>query len=155
MSEYTYQIEPAGFAFLWFAVPIAVLLTALLIFIISTLYFSRNTVVTVSNAYIKIDGGFYGKNIPIATLQIEDAKIVNLLDEKEYDLKMKAFGVGISGYYSGWYNLNNGEKGFVNITKKRSVLYLPTTNEYTLLLSLKNTQDFIRRIRASQARIHS
>ena len=97
--------------------------------------------------HIKVVGDFWGRKIPISRLQVSNAKIINLNYDTQYLPKRRTFGTGLPGYASGWFRLHNKEKALLYLTKRDSVVYLPTQDNYSLLLSLENPNNFIEAIK--------
>ena len=56
-------------------------------------------------------------------------------------------GLGVGGYASGWFRLQNGEKALIYLTDRRSVAYLPTRDGYSVLLSSHEPERLIAALR--------
>ncbi|WP_218673822.1 PH domain-containing protein, partial [Candidatus Entotheonella palauensis] len=52
-------------------------------------------------------------------------------------------GNGFAGLCIGWFRLHNGEKALIYLTTRRHVVYRPTFDGYTLLLSVEAPSGFI------------
>jgi hypothetical protein len=98
---------------------------------------------------LKIAGDLYGRFISLKVLRVGEAKIVDLNRELEYRLKTRTNGVGLPGYSSGWFKLNNNSKALAFVTDKRRVLYLPTTEGYVLLLSVRDAESLLSALRGT------
>ena len=46
----------------------------------------------------------------------------------------------------GWFTLKNNEKALVFLTSPSKVVYLPTTEGFSLLLSIEKAGDFVREL---------
>jgi hypothetical protein len=120
-----------------------VLLAAVLIALAYTAYSSRNSRVEIESDRIKLVGDFWGREIPVSLLNVSGARILDLIGNTEYSPKRRTFGTGLPGYASGWFRLRSGEKALVYLTKRRDVVYVPTFDGYSLLLSVEEPERFI------------
>lgn len=131
----TFPIIPASNGPLWLLLFLSLLMLALVAFFGYFAYSSRNVQFEVSPDGLRIARGLYGRQIPLASLDLENAKPVDLSRDRPYGLKWRTNGAGLPGYSVGWFRLNSGEKALVFVTDKRHVLYLPTSEGYSVLLS--------------------
>lgn len=140
----TFAISPASPKPLWLLGIICILLAVILAALAYTAYSSRHSSVEIDSNRIKLVGDFWGREIPFKLLNISDARILDLTTKTEYAPKRRTFGTGLPGYASGWFRLRNGEKALVYLTKRDNVVYLPTSDGYSLLLSVEDPQRFIQ-----------
>jgi hypothetical protein len=63
----------------------------------------------------------------------------------------RTVGTALPGYRSGWFRLANGEKALVYVTDPSRVVYVPTTDGYSLLLSVAETDQFVDRLHAMKS----
>ncbi|MGI9295347.1 MAG: PH domain-containing protein [Pseudomonadales bacterium] len=138
-----FAISPASAKPLWFLAIICALLAVVLAVLAYTAYASRHSRVEVENNRIKLVGDFWGREIPFSRLEVSGARILDLTRNSEYSPKRRTFGTGLPGYASGWFRLRSGEKALVYLTKRRDVVYLPTSDGYSLLLSVEEPESFI------------
>lgn len=138
-----FAISPASAKPLWFLAIICVILAIILFALAYTAYSSRNSRVEIADDGIKLVGDFWGREIPFSQLKVSDARILDISGKTEYSPKHRTFGTGLPGYASGWFRLRNGEKALLYITKRRNVVYLPTLDGYSLLLSVEHPENFI------------
>jgi hypothetical protein len=68
---------------------------------------------------------------------------LNLNENTEYSLKRRTFGTGLSGYALGWFRLHNGEKALVYLTRRWDIVYLPSLDGYSFLISVEEPEEFI------------
>ena len=148
MSENIFQITPSGSASLWVLVPTLLMLIGLALLIFSIFYSAKNSTVHITEEQLVIKGGLYGRKIPYSEINIEDAQIINLYRKREFQFRSRRNGVGLPGYQSGWFRLVNGEKALAFVTDQKEVLYIPTKNGYSLMLSLENTGRFLKSLEA-------
>jgi hypothetical protein len=141
-----FAISPASAKPLWFIVAICGVLVIVLIALAYVAFASRNSRVEVSVDRIRVVGDFWGREIPFGLLNVSAARILDLGEAPEYSPKRRTLGTGLPGYSSGWFRLRNGEKALVYLTQGREVVYVPTSDGYSLLLSLDEPREFINRL---------
>ena len=100
-----------------------------------------------SPAGLRIRGELYGRKIPGDKLVLGHAKPLDLNTDTAYRLRWRTNGVGMPGYKSGWFRLENGEKSLVFVTDQSRVAYIPTTEGFSVLLSVERPQEFLNRLR--------
>jgi hypothetical protein len=123
--------------------------TAILPFAVAILfayigYASKHGKVYLSQAEIGISGDLYKKKISLASLIRDRIELINLDRVSQYQPKWRTNGTALPGYLSGWFKLNNGEKAFLLVTARDKVIYLPTTKNYSILMSIENSEEFLR-----------
>jgi hypothetical protein len=138
-----FAISPASPKPLWFLAIICMILTLVLLALAYTAYSSRNSRVEIENDRIKLIGDFWGREIPFKLLNVTDARILDLARNVEYSPKRRTLGTGMPGYASGWFRLRSGEKALVYLTRRHDVVYVPTSDGYSLLLSVEEPERFI------------
>ncbi|MBI1925278.1 hypothetical protein HYR99_13635 [Candidatus Poribacteria bacterium] len=148
----TFQIIPASSGPIWFFVGLATFFLALLTLFGYLAYSSRHVKFEVSPEGFRISGDLYGRQIPLKSLILDRAKSVDLNRDKDYQLKRRTNGTGLPGYRAGWFKLRNGEKCLVFVTDKRRVLYLPTRQGYSVLLSVKEPDSLLDALREAASR---
>ena len=94
---------------------------------------------------LKITGS-YGRFISKEAFVKEGVRAVDLTRETQYLPVGRENGVNYPGYFGGWWRLKNREKGLLFLTDKSSVVYLPTTRNYSVLISLNDPQLFLDRM---------
>ncbi len=139
-----FAISPASSKPLWFIVIIGIILAAVLIVLAYTAYSSRHSRVEIARGRIKLVGDFWGRTIPLHRVEASGARIVALTSRSEFAPKRRTFGTALPGYASGWFRLRNGEKALVYLTQRREVVYVPTTDGYSLLLSVTEPERFVQ-----------
>ena len=143
MSENIFQITPSGSGAVWVLVPIIVLLLVLALYMLSMVYFSKNSSVHLAEDELVIKGGTYGRTLPLSELNIEAARVVNLYRERDYQLKWRKNGIGMPGYNAGWFQLQNSQKVLAFVTDEKEVVYIPTENGYDLMFSVNEAEEFL------------
>ena len=142
-----FSISPASARSLWFIAAICVVLAAVLASLAYVAYSSRNSRVEIDTGSLRLVGDFWGRTIPIGTLRVSEARIVDLAETPEYYPRRRTFGTGLPGYASGWFRLRGGAKALVYLTNRSRVVYIPTTVGYVLLLSVEEPERFLEALR--------
>ena len=141
-----FAISPASSKPLWILTIICVVLVIVLIVLVFTAYSSRNSRVEIAHDRIAIVGDFWGRQIPLNLLDVSGARILDINKNSEYYPKRRTFGTAVPGYASGWFRLRSGEKALVYLTKRREVVYVPTSDGYSLLLSVEEPKRFVEEL---------
>lgn len=90
---------------------------------------------------------FYGRTIPKDDVAIEAIRIINLNEEPAYKPTLRTNGIGMPGFQSGWFRLKNKEKALLFVTSYEKVLYLPTTKNYSLLISVTDPEAMLETLK--------
>jgi hypothetical protein len=150
--ENVFHIIPASagaFTFMWV---IAAVLIAVVVGVSILLYSvanqGKNATFTVTDTGLNIGPGIYGRFIPRDQVVADGVKVVDLRIDKEYALKRKTNGSNLPGYDAGWFKLQNGEKALVFVTDKSRVVYIPTTDNYSVLLSTLHAEEMAGALQA-------
>lgn len=146
MSE-IYPIIPASAKPLWFIGILGLLFLSLVVVFAVIGYAARNSRVEVGRSDIRLVGDFWGRSIPLSSLKLDIARPVDLSRTEELRPRWRTFGTAIPGYASGWFRLRNGEKALAYLTDRGQVAYIPTTDGYSLLLSVEQPDQFIGNLR--------
>lgn len=138
-----FAISPASSKPLWILTVICAVLLVVLLALAYTAYSSRNSRVEIARDRISVVGDFWGREIPLNLVDVSGVRILDLNKNSEYYPKRRTFGTGVPGYASGWFRLRNGDKALVYLTKRRDVVYVPTSDGYSLLLSVEEPKKFV------------
>ncbi len=153
MAE-VFPISPASAKPIWFVAVICLLLAVVLVALAYTAYSSRHSRVEIDREHLRLVGDFWGRAIPLKLLKLSEARVLDLDHAPEYYPKARTWGTGLPGYASGWFRLRSGEKALVYLTNRQRVVYVPTSDDYSLLLSVQEPQQFVealaRKARAPQ-----
>ena len=68
-------------------------------------------------------------------LRLEEARVVDLRAEPDLQPRVRTMGTALGSYASGWLRLRNGEKALLYLTDRARVVYLPTRDGYSVLVS--------------------
>jgi len=143
----TFGIIPASPASLITILAIGIFLLLILGLFAFIGYSSRNVTFEVSEQGLRIKGGIYGRLIPKENIAGENAKIINLNTSPQYKPRIRTNGVGLPGYSEGWFKLKNNEKALLFVTDRSNVVYIPTKQDYSILLSVSNSEEFYESIK--------
>ena len=106
-------------------------------------YSAKKTKFVVSDKGLYIHGCLYGRAVPRESINEDGIKIVNLLTEEGYRPVVRTNGIGLPGYLSGWFRLENGERALLFVTNQADVVYVPTSEGYCVLLSPSEPMEFL------------
>ncbi len=145
MSE-VFQMIPASSKPLWFLGAICGLLILLIGLFGYIAHASQHARFEVSRSGLTIIGDFYGRTIPVQSLVADRAMRIDLSGDSVHRPRIRTFGTGLPGYSSGWFRLRNGEKALLYVTDPKRAVYIPTTEGYSLVLSVAQPEAFLRTI---------
>lgn len=147
-----FEITPASTSAIAILLCISGLLLATTIPILMFTWSAAHGAVRIDEHNLQIRLPFYGRTIPISHLDLEHAQIGAIEDSASaLQPQLRTNGIGIPGYGAGWFRLENGAKALVVLTSRQRLLYVPTTDGYSLLLSLKTPEIALTKLRASKA----
>lgn len=145
-----FPIAPAESRYLWFLIPIAALLVGVMIMLAVSIRSSRTASFQLLSDGLRLRGDLYGRTIPFRELRIEQARRVDFALEPQLRPGRKRVGTGLPGYQSGWFRLKNGEKALVYLTDRSKAVYVPTSGNYSLLLSPLDPDGFLGALRTQR-----
>jgi hypothetical protein len=147
-----FHIIPASagaFAFLWgIGAFLVVVVVGVVLLMYSVANQGKNATFTVTDTGLNIGPGVYGRFIPREQIEPDGVKVIDLRIDKEYALAGKTNGSNLPGYDAGWFKLKNGEKALVFVTDKSRVVYIPTTDNYSVLLSTLHAEEMAGALQA-------
>jgi hypothetical protein len=145
-----FGIIPASsgtYVFLWcFSAFMVVLLLGIVGLFAFFGYQANHLSFTVNDQGLDISPGFYSRFIPKEKIDTAGVKVLNLDLEKDYAPKWRTNGAGLPGFSLGWFKLQNQEKALVFVTDRSSVIYIPTTDNYSVMLSVREADLMIEQI---------
>jgi len=150
--KYVFPIIPASSGPIWLFVIIAVFLLGIVTLFGYLAFSSRHVHLEVGEGGLRIGGDIYGRSIPASSVAIDAVKVLNLKQDEAYRLKWRTNGSGLPGYKSGWFKLANGEKALVFITDPTRVIYIPTRDGYSILMSVAEPDQVKERIKENLAK---
>ena len=144
MAE-TFPMIPATSKPFWVLIPILVVLFAGLLVLFAYIAYSSQTVrFELSDEGLRLRGDLYGRLIPASALISEQARKLDLTENREYQPRWRTFGTGLPGYRAGWFRLRNREKALLYVTDASRVVYIPTRDNYSVLLSVAEPERFLQ-----------
>lgn len=123
-------------------VPVVVVL-AIVPPLLYTVYSSHNARFVITPEGLEIHGSMYGRTIPRQSLVVEDARIVNLKAQQALAVTTRTNGTSVPGFDEGWFRLSDGRKALLLVTNEREAVYVPTTQDYVVLVSPMRPELFL------------
>ncbi|MCC2672207.1 MAG: hypothetical protein K0Q72_4679 [Armatimonadetes bacterium] len=145
-GDEVFPVVPASGATLWFTAGFALLMLATAGLMAYLAALCRNVRYEVGPAGLRIVG-MYGRMIPIASLLLEEARQVDLGEERSLQPVLRTNGAAVPGFLAGWVRLGSGAKALVFLTDFRRVVYVPTRDRYALLLSVEEPDRLLTALR--------
>jgi hypothetical protein len=147
--KYVFPIIPASAGPIWLFVVIVVFMFCLVTLFGYLAFSSRHVRLEVAEGELRIRGDIYGRRIPATSVVVDEVKVLNLTRDAAYGLKLRTNGVGLPGYASGWFKLLNGEKALVFVTDPTRIIYIPTRDGYSVLMSVAEPEKVKERLQES------
>jgi hypothetical protein len=119
-----------------FVVPTLSLVTGLLVVSVRAGRAARSVRFVVSPTGLDLQESFWGRRLPLSALRLSDARTVNLDEDRALVPIRKEMGTELSGYRAGLFRLQNGEHALLFLTDWQRVAYIPTTRDYSVLISV-------------------
>ena len=149
MAERSFLIKQPTSTPLWVFGGITLFLVLLGALLGYMLYSTTRITFSVDGDALEIHETFYGRTVPLASLVLDKARIVNLESEPELQPASRTNGVGLPGLQAGWFELDNGEKVLLFVSDRSKVLHIPTTEGYSLLMSPTDPEALLAALRGS------
>ena len=135
MEDQVFRIVPASNTPLVFLTLVMLLLLALMVVFVYFGFLSKQMTFNVTSEGLTVSGWPYGRTLSLDKLDVDGAAVVSLKGTP-YAPRFRSNGVGLPGYKLGWFRLENGERGLLFVTEPERVVYLPTLEGYSLLMSV-------------------
>jgi hypothetical protein len=148
--DQVFPITPASGNVFWMLIPIEILLLTLAALFVYFGYSASHVRFEVSPDGLQISGALYGRFVPARSLVPAQAREIDLQSDPDLRIALKTNGVNLPGYTAGWFRLRNSEKALVFVTDRSRVVYVPTVEGYSLVLSPQDPQAFIARLRQAR-----
>ena len=145
--ERIYGIIPSSSGPILFMAIIALVLILIIGLLAFIGYSSKNVRFEVSDEGLRISRSIYGRFIPREEIVAAGVRVFDLNTESDYQPKRRTNGAGLPGYAEGWFKLQNKEKALLFLTDRSSVVYIPTTKDYSVLLSVREADEFAELIK--------
>lgn len=141
-----FPIVPAASRATWFLGVVGLLTAAATVLLAYLAWSATHSRVEVDASRVRLVGDLWGRSIPLASLDASRARVVDLEQTPELRPRVRTLGTGLPGYGAGWFRLASGEKALVYLTRGSRVVYVPTREGYSLLLSVASPESFLERI---------
>lgn len=133
---------------LWFPpIILVVVLLVVGILVTKTIAGAKSSTFALSSSGLTIRGDLWGRTIPAAALRGGSARIVDLQSEPSLAPRRRTAGTAIPGYRSGWWRLASGEKSLLYLTATDRAVHVPTTEGFSLLLSVDAPERFVAQLK--------
>ena len=134
---------------LWTLGLLAALMLVLTLLFAYLAHSARNARFEVTPTGLRLVGDLWGRTVAWEAIDVAGARHLDLRAAREYRPRRRTFGTGLPGYSSGWFRLRNGEKALAYLTDRSRVVYLPTREGYSMLLSVREPQAFLDAVKAA------
>jgi hypothetical protein len=144
--EKVFNIVPASgspYLFIWIIVGVVFLIfIGVTVMLASFGYQARHATFTMNDQGLRIGPGLYGRFIPKDQIDTAGVRTLDLTVDTQYKPRWRTNGAGLPGYSAGWFKLENQQKALLFVTDKTSIVYIPTTANYSIMLSVPNAGEF-------------
>lgn len=147
-----FPMIPAASKSLWFFAIIGLVLVGSALLMLWLAWSMQHAQFTVSKEGLRVKGDLYGRLIPLASLKLDEAVVANLHTDKDHQPTLRTMGTGLPGYAAGWFKLRNGTKGLLYVTDRTRVARIPTTEGYTVMLSVSDPAALIATLKEQSAK---
>ncbi len=138
----------AGRGAFWLFAVIFVLLVGVTVMMGWLAWSTQNSRAEIHPQELKLVGDLWGRTIPLDRLDLGEARIVDLRNAPDLVPRRRTMGTALGSFSAGWFRLRGGEKALVYLTDRRRVVYIPTLDGYSLLLSQEDPQRFLAALRS-------
>ncbi|HVH66433.1 MAG TPA: PH domain-containing protein [Gemmatimonadales bacterium] len=142
-----FPIAPAESRYLWFIIPVVVLLLGGVAILVISVRGARASRFEIRADGLRLQGDLYGRFVPKGLLRLDGARRVDLAREQGLQPRSRRMGTALPGYQAGWFRLRNGEKALLYLTDRARAVYIPTSAGYSLLMSPADPDSFLSRLR--------
>lgn len=103
--------------------------------------------IVVENRQLQITATLYRKQVPVESIDLARARVLNLDEHSELRPLLKTNGFRLPGLTAGHYRMRNLSKAFCLVTDRTRVLVLPLRDGLTLLLSPEKPRELLEQLR--------
>ena len=123
------------------------LLPAALLALFAVALWPRPLRLEVTTQELRVSGSLYGRTLARGDLELDHARAVDLRHEHALVPVRRSNGVGLANYQVGWFVLKNGQRALCFLTRRDSVVYLPTKSSFVLLFSVSQPEQLLAALR--------
>lgn len=102
---------------------------------------------SLSPVSLEVRTSFYSDRVALSELMLDQARVIDLHEHREFNPGRKSNGYALPGFKSGHFRLRNGEKAFVAVAGERRALWLPAKRGKGLLLQPGQPEALLTRLR--------
>lgn len=106
----------------------------------------RRAGVALNAQAIGIDTGLGSRLVALRRLAPRGIREIDIESQTDWRPVLRAWGIGLPGFGSGWYRLRNGRKALCLITERKRVSMLEDETGLLYLLSLEDPSPLLRAI---------
>jgi hypothetical protein len=133
--------------FVWiFGIFMALIIIGIVALLATVGYQSKHATFALTEQGLKIGPGLFSRTISKEIIDAEGTRVMDLNMEQNYQPKWRTNGASMPGYSSGWFKLKNKEKALLFVTDRSSVVYIPTTDNYSVMLSVQEATEMVKAI---------
>ena len=151
MTEFFPMVPVTGKVWIWFG-GLSALFIGIAVLILLLGWGAARAGFEVSPAGLHLKSALYGRMVPASSLDLARARRVDFRIDDDLRPRVRTNGIGLPGYLAGWIKLRNGEKALSFLSDRSRVVYIPTTEGYSLMLSVSDPDMFLSRLRQVAAR---
>jgi hypothetical protein len=143
-----FHIAPSTVRWAWLALPMVLVLLVTFgagFLVVRSMSGARSSTFELTADGLRLKGDVYGRFIAKDKLLAGEAERVSIT-AGGYRPTLRVGGTALPGYRSGWFRLANGSKGLLYVTDPTKVVRVPTTEGYTVLLSVDETDAFVNEL---------
>lgn len=146
----TFELAPIAAKPMWWSFFILAVVGVLTVLALLLLLMLRSTPrIAVGPEGLRVHNPLFGREIPLSRIDAAGARRIDLAREPDLAPKWRTMGVGLPGYQLGWYRLQNGDKALLFVTRPGEVVYIPTRDDYALMVSPKDPEAFLASLRTA------
>ena len=142
MKSQVFTIIPGTNGPVWLLMGLSLLFLVMVALFAWLAWSSRNSRFEISDTGLEIGATMYGRTIPVESLIADGIRVVDLTRDHDLHPRWRTNGAGLPGYLAGWFKLQNGEKSLLFVTDKRRVVYVPTREGYSVIMSVRRPEEF-------------
>jgi hypothetical protein len=132
----SFDLAPIGARTVWWSLAItAVIVVTAVLAIVAAWLLLQSPRIEVGTDGLRITNSAFGRTIPLAQLDLDRARRVDLAASPELRPKWRTLGIGLPGYQAGWFSLENGDKALLFVTDQTDAVFIPTRDNYALMLT--------------------